>query len=135
MTPTPGSRIPNRLASAGRAGFVALGFVLVGVGVVGIFVPLLPSTIFFILAAWCFGRSSPRFEKWLLNHPWFGPSLRNWRQHGSVSAGAKLSACLGMTLGYGIFWFSARPQPLLAVGVAVALLACAAYVVSRPNGS
>lgn len=132
-TPTPRRNLLARLAPAGRLGFLAVGFLLVGVGIVGVFVPLLPSTIFFILAAWCFSRSSPRFESWLLNHPWLGASLRNWRQNGAISRNAKISACLGMTLGYVLFWLGAHPKPWLAAVVALALFACAAYVVSRPS--
>src|SRR3546814_5197123 len=58
------------------AGWLMLGFIWVGIGAVGAFVPLLPTTIFIILALGCFARSSPRLEHWLLNHERFGPALR-----------------------------------------------------------
>lgn len=55
------------------------GFILVGIGVLGMFLPLLPTTIFFILAAWCFARSSQRFHHWLHHNRLFGKYLRNYR--------------------------------------------------------
>jgi uncharacterized membrane protein YbaN (DUF454 family) len=76
--------------------------------------PLLPTTIFLIAAAWCFARSSPRLEAWLLNHPQFGKTLRDWRSDGAISRPAKMMVCAGMTFGFVVFWFSAHPSLLLA---------------------
>ncbi len=62
-----------------RWAFIIGGFILVGIGVLGMFLPLLPTTIFFILAAWCFARSSEKFHFWLHNNRLFGKYLRNYR--------------------------------------------------------
>ena len=62
-----------------RSLYFATGLVLVGLAFVGAVLPVMPSTIFVILAAACFARSSPRFERWLLDHRQFGPSLVAWR--------------------------------------------------------
>jgi len=66
------------------------GFVLVGIGILGMFLPLLPTTIFFILAAWCFARSSEKFHHWLHNNRFFGRYLRNYRVKGGMTAGSKI---------------------------------------------
>jgi uncharacterized membrane protein YbaN (DUF454 family) len=58
--------------------FVA-GWLAVAVGGIGIVVPGLPTTVFFIIAAWCFSRSSPRFEQWVLDLPRIGPMVRDHR--------------------------------------------------------
>ena len=116
-----------------RVVYFCMGWVLVALGVIGAVTPLLPTTIFLIGAAGCFARSSPRLEAWLLDHPTFGKPLRDWRASGAISRPAKIMACAGMTFGFVVFWFSAHPSLLLAAGVAVLLLACAAYVVSRTS--
>jgi uncharacterized membrane protein YbaN (DUF454 family) len=93
----------------------------------------MPTTIFLILAAWCFARSSPALEAWLLDHRKFGPPLRAWRQQGAISRPAKCMACTGMATGFVLFWMGAHPSVWLAVLVAALLLASALYVVSRPH--
>lgn len=116
-----------------RAGWLLLGFLCVGLGFIGAFVPLMPTTIFMILGAACFARSSPRLETWLLRHPRFGPTLRAWRAYGAISRTAKRAACAGMSVGYGLFWLGARPRPLPALAVAAIMAACAAWILTRPT--
>lgn len=116
-----------------RLGWLVLGLMFVALGFVGAFVPLMPTTIFLILAAACFTRSSPRLEAWLLNHPRFGPALRAWRAERAVPRRAKIAACLGVTIGYGLFWMAARPGLWLGLAVAVVMAACALFVISRPS--
>jgi len=113
--------------------WLVLGLVFVGLGFIGALLPLMPTTIFLILAAGCFARSSPRLEAWLLDHPRFGPTLVAWREQGAIPRKGKAMACAGMALGYGLFAWGARPGPLLAAGVAAAMLGCAWYVLSRPT--
>ena len=113
----------------------AAGVAFVGLAIIGVFLPLMPTTIFLILAAACFARSSPRLEAWLMNHPRFGPPLRAWRKEGAVPRKAKVLACVGIASGFAIFWFAVHPKPWLALGVAAVLALIAAYVVSRPAPS
>ncbi|NOJ49054.1 YbaN family protein [Bradyrhizobium archetypum] len=112
--------------------YFSLGWVMVALGVIGLVMPLMPGAVFLIVAAWCFARSSPRFEVWLLDHPTFGKPLRDWRAAGAIPRAAKAMACAGMTIGFVVFWYSVDPSLPLAIAVAVIFLACAAYVVSRP---
>ena len=67
-------------------------------GIIGVIVPGLPTTVFILMAAWAAARSSPRLYRWLWNHRLFGPLLRNWAQGGKVSRRAKWSATLLMAL-------------------------------------
>jgi uncharacterized membrane protein YbaN (DUF454 family) len=125
-------RDPKRPAGALRAGWLALGLLFTALGLVGAVLPLMPTTIFLILAVGCFARSSPRLEAWLLDHPRFGPGLRAWRREKAIPRGAKVMACVGIASGFVIFVLAAHPHlaPMLAVGLVLA--AIAAWIVSRP---
>ncbi|MDX6805330.1 YbaN family protein [Terrihabitans rhizophilus] len=112
--------------------FFVAGWILLAIGVVGVVLPLLPGTIFLILAAACFSRSSPRFELWLLNHPQLGPEVVAWRRDGSISVRGKAFALSGMALSLVIVWFSGAPRYAFAI-TAVLLVASAIYVGTRPS--
>ena len=114
---------------------ICLGWLMLACGAVGAVVPLMPTTIFLILAAWFFARSSPRMEAWLLGHPHFGPTLAAWNETGAVPRRAKVAACLGMGAGFALFLAGAQPGPWLAAGVAALLVVSALYVVTRPTAA
>ena len=79
-----------------RAWWLVVGFVAVGTGSVGIVVPGLPTTVFFIGAAWCFSRSSPRFERWVLTRPGIGPLVADHRAGLGMPRRAKVLALTTM---------------------------------------
>lgn len=116
-----------------RIPYFCLGWLMLMLGFIGAFVPLMPTTIFLILASWFFARSSPALEAWLLGHPRFGSTLRAWNETGAVPRGAKAMACIGMTAGFAMFWIGAHPSLWLALAVAGVLFASALYVVTRPT--
>ena len=71
---------------------VAAGWVSLALGVIGIVVPLMPTTVFVLLAAYCFARSSERFHRWLLEHRLFGPMVRNFREGRGLPRAARFRA-------------------------------------------
>ena len=77
-----------------RTTFVLMGHTSMALGIVGIFVPLLPTTPFVLLAAVCYSRGSERFNSWLHQHPRFGPMLHSWREHRAISRRAKVAAVI-----------------------------------------
>jgi uncharacterized protein len=79
-----------------RVLFVALGWCAVAFAVAGALLPGLPTTVFVIAAAWCFSRSSPRFERWLRESPLLGPFLRRVSPTGGMPASAKRTALMTM---------------------------------------
>ncbi|HHA2896466.1 TPA: YbaN family protein [Stenotrophomonas maltophilia] len=110
----------------------ALGWLMVGLGVIGALLPVMPTTIFLILAVGCFARSSPKFEQRLLAHPRYGPSLRLWREQGAVSRKGKAFASAGMALGFALFCWGAHPSWRLLLGVGLFFAVSAGYLLSRP---
>lgn len=113
--------------------YLAAGFLFLALGVIGALLPVMPTTIFLILAAAAFARSSPRLEKKLLDHPRFGPALVRWRERGAIAPGAKLMASAGMAVGYAGFLAGARPGLPGTVAVGVAMAACGIFVLTRPD--
>jgi uncharacterized protein len=83
--------LPQR-GPVARAGWLVGGLVAVALGSIGIVVPGLPTTVFFIIAAWCFSHSSPRLERWVLNLPRIGPMVRDYRAGLGMPRRAKVIA-------------------------------------------
>lgn len=111
----------------------ALGFMFVGLGLAGVFLPLLPTTPFLLLAAGCFARSSPAFHDWLLTHRLLGPYIRDWERDRSIPLTAKVTAVSMMAASLSWMVFASN-APAIAVWMAGALLSCvAAWIITRPT--
>ncbi|MCF6310874.1 MAG: YbaN family protein [Verrucomicrobiales bacterium] len=78
--------------------YLSLGFLFVALAALGVFLPVLPTTPFLILAAACFAKSSKKRHQWLLDHPIFGPSIRNWEEHRCMTLRSKVIALTTMGL-------------------------------------
>lgn len=96
-----------------------LGAVFVALGVIGLFLPVLPTTPFLLLAAACFARSSSRIYHWLMRHRTFGPLLREWNQHRAIPYRAKRMALVMIALSFtlSIVLFIPYWQGRLAMGL------------------
>jgi hypothetical protein len=118
-----------------RLMFLGLGFGFVALGILGAFLPVLPTTPFMLLAAACFARASARFYTWLLNNRTFGPLVVEWRRHRSIPYRTKLWAIALMagTLTVSIVFFV--PDPLLQGLLAVLGLLLAAWMYAIPSRS
>lgn len=112
--------------------WLCTGLVSVGLGVLGVFLPLLPTTPFILLAAFCFARSSQRCHDWLLDHRVFGPMIADWRAHGAIAPSAKRLGVISMVAVLGMSVVLNAPPVVLAIQ-AVVLAAAAVFVVTRPD--
>lgn len=113
--------------------WIAAGLLCIPVAVAGIVLPLLPTTPFLLLAAFCFDRGSPRLHAWLLDHRLLGGPIRSWREHRAIPRPTKISA--------GSLMLIALASSLL-IGVATWMLvvqllifaAVSAFIFTRPSG-
>jgi uncharacterized membrane protein YbaN (DUF454 family) len=109
----------------------ALGAICVLVGVIGIFLPLLPTTPFLLLAAFFFARSHPEWEARLLAHPRAGPAIRSWRERRAIPLAAKRAATLLMAISAAGGWLTLTdPWRYLPAAIAVAVLG---WMWTRPS--
>ena len=107
------------------------GFFLLGA--IGIFVPLLPTTGFWILAVMCWAKSAPSLSAKLLEHPRFGRGLHDWIEHGVIRRRGKVYAIGGMAIGASISSLAVQTTWQIKAAIAVILLAAAVWIGTRPE--
>ncbi len=108
-----------------------LGWLSLVTGIIGAFLPLLPTTPLVLLAAWCFSKSSERFHTWLIEHKYFGPIVRDWQSADGIPRRARNRAIIFMWVGMAIsilivsrFWAT--------IGLVVIGLCVSAYLMRMP---
>lgn len=116
-----------------RALWFSLGLSSLVLGVIGAFLPLLPTVPFLLLAAFGFARSSQAAHDWLVGHPRLGPPIRDWRANGAIRrkvkwmASASILAAFALSLALGV-------RPMVLVAQAAALVGVAVFIWTRPEG-
>jgi len=114
-----------------RCGFLLLAWLSIGLALLGVLTPGLPTVPFLLLASWAATRGSPRLALWLRRHPRLGPVLRDWERHGAIGTPAKLTAVAMLALGWGVLaWRFDHAVPLLLAATGFA--AVALFVLTRP---
>lgn len=125
----PAKRRPGRAAVLA---YRALGVVAVGLATAGVFLPLLPTTIFLIVAVWAFAHGSPEWADKVRAHPRLGPYIRDWEARRAIPRRAKLLAVAMMAASWGLLALTTH-NALVIGGVGLLLIAVATYVVTRPS--
>jgi hypothetical protein len=114
-----------------RTAHLILGLVAVALGVIGIFLPILPTVPFMLLAAFFFARSNPAWEQRILDHPRFGPPILAWRERGAIGRRAKIASMLALSASAAIGLF-VLAEPWRWAPLAVALIT-GSWIATRPN--
>ena len=115
-----------------RHGYLALGWVCLGLGITGLFLPVMPTTVFVLVAAWAFARSSPRLHAWLREHPRFGESLIAWEEHRAMPRRAKRVALAMLAVSWAITAWALGPLAVGSVIAGVCIAGVALYILRLP---
>ncbi|MDH5373736.1 MAG: YbaN family protein [Acidimicrobiia bacterium] len=113
--------------------YLGAGFLSVGMAVVGTVLPVIPTVPLVLLAGFFFSRSSERFDRWLVEHPIFGPIVRDWRAGLGFTARAKAIAAVAITVSFGVSLLVVVESTPGRIGMITLALAVITYVISRPT--
>lgn len=115
-----------------RLFWMAGGLLSLAAGIVGIVLPLLPTTPFLLLAAFCFARGSKRLHDWLVHHPRLGPPIHDWQKHGAISRRAKQLALLSIAAVLALSYLFGAPTRIIIIQLVV--LSCVSlFILTRPG--
>lgn len=121
---------PGRRLQSARLGWLATGWVMTALAVIGVVLPVLPTTPFALLAVWAFARTSPKMQRWLETHPAIGPLLRDWRTRRAIPRRAKALAVVSLGLSWsGLLALGVAPVALIGAGAV--MLTVAGWIVTR----
>jgi len=115
-----------------KTAYLLLGWACVLLGLVGAFLPLLPTTVFLLVAAWAFSRSSPRWHRWLREHAHFGEAVRNWEEHHAMPRRAKRIAFAALAASYAFTAFVFGPLSWAAIIGGLCIAGVALYIAHIP---
>lgn len=112
--------------------YLGFAYLCVGLGLIGVFLPILPTTPFLLLAIWSGAKGSARFKWWLLRHPKLGPGLRLWYRQGAIPRRARWVAVSFMALSW-LLIYAKGSSPFVLILTAVILCCAATFVATRPE--
>lgn len=115
-----------------RTAYLLLGWTCVLLGLIGALLPLMPTTVFLLVAAWAFSRSSPRWHNWLREHARFGEAVRAWEEHHAMPRRAKRIAFAALAASYGFTAYVFGPFSWSAIIGGICIAAVALYIAHLP---
>lgn len=118
--------------SARKHAYLLLGWSCIGLGTAGAFLPLLPTTVFLLIAAWAFARADDRWHAWLLSHPRFGPLIACWQRHRAMPRRAKTAAFVALAVSYAFTAWVFGPLSWAALIGGACIAGVAVYIAHIP---
>ena len=112
---------------------LVLAWLSFALGIIGVFIPILPTTPFLILSAFLFSKSSPRFHAWILELPMAGPAIKDWRRTRVIKPRAKVLCALMISLSLFLIWRGQKIPVLVQLPVTVLLISVGTFVVTRKS--
>ena len=109
--------------------YLALGIFFVSLAAIGAFLPIMPTVPFLLLAVYFFARSNPEWEQKILDHPHWGPQVRDWRERRAISRRAKIMAIGAMSVGAVVTYYTLG-HPWYWISVAI-LVTCGTWIATR----
>jgi uncharacterized membrane protein YbaN (DUF454 family) len=112
--------------------YLLLGWLCVALGLIGVFLPLMPTTVFMLIAAWAFARSSTRWHRWLREHARFGEAVRAWEEHHAMPRRAKRVAFIALAVSYAFTAVVLGPFSWGAIIGGICIAGVAIYIAHIP---
>ena len=116
-----------------KLGYFIVGWISLALGVLGVILPLLPTTPFVLLSAFCFSKSSHRFHQWLLHHKLFGPLIKDWQKHGVIKLRAKLLATVSMLVMVSISLYFVTIPWIYILAIMLMISGVLVFIWTRPS--
>lgn len=116
-----------------RAIYFSLGWLFFAIGVIGVVLPVLPTTPFMLLALWAFARSSQRFHNWLYTHRFFGPPLQQWEKYRVIPKAAKIMSISVMSLSFILMLVYSPGTVWLKLLITALMFYGAWFILSKPS--
>jgi len=113
--------------------YFSLGWMFFALGLIGVLLPVVPTTPFMLLALWGFARSSDKFHNWLYTHRFFGPPLQQWNKHRVIPLIAKVMSVSFMSISFVMMMFSSYLVMWQKLSVAALMLYGAWFILSKPS--
>ncbi len=121
----------KRKMSINKILWLSLGVISTSLAFIGALLPLMPTTVFLLIATYAFARSSPRLHYWLLHHRHFGPLIRDWQEHGAIATKTKYKAIIAIIATFAISLVFGLGLVFLAIQAAI--LGCVSlFIATRP---
>lgn len=113
--------------------WVIFGWIFFILGVIGAFLPLLPTTPFLLLSAFCFNRGSPHFHSWLITHKYFGPPIRDWQEHRAIKIKYKILSSTMMLISLYFMYENERIPKIGRICLVLFIFAVSLYIWTRKS--